>query len=107
MKKINYIFIALGFFCSVLVFVFIKDIWAFVNIILPTTLMTVGVNKSAKMNKLMPLTFFNIWITLYNFLYFSLKCSSGIDLFSVPWHTFVHFFVPYLITMFLFYKKKQ
>lgn len=104
MRKMNYAFILLGLLLSVCTIFLYKDGWAFINIALPYSLIILGVNKCPDRDQLLPITFFNIWISIYNFLYFVLKGMSKIDLFSVSWHTFAQFLLPYIVTI-LFFRK--
>lgn len=104
LRRVNNLIIALGYLMVLYSFIIKVDIWSLLNMVVPYSMLAIGVCKVGDEKKLVPITFFNIWITVYNIIYLIEKCTQGIDLFAVSWHTFAQYFIPFIVIKMFFWK---
>lgn len=97
MKRINYLFTALGTICALLSFVLYADIYVFISMMVIYLMFSIGIRRCNKKSEIIFLTILDVWITLYNILYIILRYSNIIDLYSVKWRFELQFMIPFLI----------
>lgn len=99
MKRINYLFISLGYITSILSIILIPNSYIYVEIIVITLLFSIGIKKCEKKNNILKLTILNIWIVLFNIIAIILKYTGTIDLYNMNLRLFVQYILPFLITL--------
>lgn len=107
MKRLNYFFIIIGIIISIFSLICSDNIWDFVNVVLPYPLLVFSIRKVKENKKINLLTFVNIWITCYNFLFALILFSDEISIFERSEHMFMQYGIPFVIVRMIQSMKSQ
>jgi len=97
MKRISYICIAAGILSSVVIYIFTRDVWLFIDFIIPYAVAAFGIKQCIKKNFLIPLMTILVWASGYNIIYIVLMNMSKIDLYDFKGRIFVQLFIPLIL----------
>lgn len=105
MRRVSYFCFGIGILISLYIYITRDSIWDFLNAIIIYTMLSFGLKRCNNQKSLANITFFAIWVTIYNIVFVILFNISSIDLLKVEWRYFVQLFIPFLIITILKYKQ--
>lgn len=99
MKRINCLFVILGYLISILAIILMPTTYVYIEIIIITILFSIGIKRFRKKFELLRLTILNILVTLFNIIAVVLRYRETIDLYNMDFRLFVEYIIPFLITL--------
>lgn len=108
MRRINYLCLGIGILISLYIFIFKNNVWNFIDTFSVYAILSIGIKKYSDKSSEKRITFFNLWVTIYNLLYVLLINLSDADLLGVNWRYFVQLLIPFIIiTINKFYEMQK
>jgi len=99
MKRIIYLCASLSMLIAVIDLILLHDGILFINQILPALTIYFVMSYCKKDYHFKYMTFFSVWITIYNISYVILRIYINMDLYNVPYRIPIQLGVPFLVSV--------